>query len=1035
MRWRLGGSLLTVVAATIAVATAVLGPLYLHTAGDSVLRRTVAAAPVQDSGLTLPIYSTQSGAETRVMQAAHEALTLGHRHGFYGTPIVSIIDDSGADGPHHSPYAFDLFARTGVCHVLHFDAGSCDLGAGDAVVSARSAHRLGVTVGGVVHASVPLRITGVYAIPDLSDPFWWGDGASDFPFGFAPPNSAPLLDSLFVSPATALSGVSVLSSQAGTSTDDHAVSVQVPLRTDHVDLADETALKRTTTRVQTAVRALGIPPTTQLPSVLRGVDHQRREMATIVTVAAVQLVLLAVWVLGSLLVRSAEARQAEARAARLRGFTPVSMLWVTAAEPGLLCLVGVVLGVAIAWLTVVLARASLLARSSTISFDGATAAALALTVVAILGALGIGSVRLMRSTQLSPDTARTGTGSVASRVVDAVLVVLALASLAALSTTGALSGHTDPLAAAAPGLIALGTAVVAVQLILLVCRAGVSVTADSSRVAMFLALRQTARRPGVLRQARVLVIALCLACFATAAWSVARGNRASAADFQVGARSVITVAPRSPTALAQAVDHVDPRGRYAMAAVSVQTPSSSLLAVDAARLPAAASWPHGISAQRLSQIARAIDPPTAPAVAVPQAPLRVTATVGATGAARARLANVDLDLWVANATAGTNIIALGALRAGQRTYATSDTVTGLGDACPGGCRLAGVGITPPSSSHPPTSGAVSVTITHLTTGPGVGQALPADLVAGDWHSSTSGVRVRVNGGALTLTVPASAIDADQSASSSITPPMAAPDDHPTVLPAVATRELEAINASAATGSVPTEGLDGTSLDVHPTATVSALPRLGTNATMVDLSLLSRLQVNASSPYLTDEVWLGPHAPADVLPRLRAAGLDPVTVQRASTVLAQMQRTGPALADDFLLVAAIAALLVAAASTLGALGATTRERATELASLQVAGVPRAALARSLAMESGILLVTALCGTGAGILAAVLAIPSLPERAVASLAPLRFPVPVGPIAIVAAAVLVAVALAATAVAAVLMQRMSPTLLRTAPDDISL
>ena len=38
MRWRLGASLLTVLAATIAV----LGPLYLHTAGDSVVRRTVA---------------------------------------------------------------------------------------------------------------------------------------------------------------------------------------------------------------------------------------------------------------------------------------------------------------------------------------------------------------------------------------------------------------------------------------------------------------------------------------------------------------------------------------------------------------------------------------------------------------------------------------------------------------------------------------------------------------------------------------------------------------------------------------------------------------------------------------------------------------------------------------------------------------------------------------------------------------------------------------------------------------------------------
>ncbi len=45
MRWRLGTSVLTVLTATIAVATAVLGPLYLHTAGDSVLRQTSRRPP------------------------------------------------------------------------------------------------------------------------------------------------------------------------------------------------------------------------------------------------------------------------------------------------------------------------------------------------------------------------------------------------------------------------------------------------------------------------------------------------------------------------------------------------------------------------------------------------------------------------------------------------------------------------------------------------------------------------------------------------------------------------------------------------------------------------------------------------------------------------------------------------------------------------------------------------------------------------------------------------------------------------------
>ena len=1024
MRWRLGASLLTVLAATIAVATAVVGPLYLHTAGDSVLRRTVAAAPVQNSGLTLPGYAAGAGNYRRVAQAEHEALALAGPHRFYGSPIVSVIDPSGADGPHHSPYGFTLLSRTGVCHELHFVAGGCELGPGDAVVSARSARRLGVSLGETVAS---LKITGVYAVPKLSAAYWWGNGPPDFPYGKPPgKNQPPQLDPLIASQATALG--------AG-STQGQTVTAQLPLQAGHVDLADEADLKRLDARITGAARALGIISVSQLPALLRNADHQRHQMATIVAVAAVQLVLLAVWVLGSLLVRSAEARQAEARAARLRGFPTRSMLWVTAAEPGVLCAIGAVLGVAIAWVTVSIARASLLAPGSSISFDGWATGALALTVVAILGALGIGSLRLMRSTRLSEDTAGRSLGSAAGLIADVVLVVLAITALAALGTTGALNGRSNPLAAAAPGLIALGTAVIAVQVVLLGCRFGVSRSANSSRVATFLALRQTARRPGLLRQARVLVIALGLASFAVAAWSVAHSNRASAAGFQVGAGTVVTVAPRSPAALTRAVDHVDPHGRYAMAAATVRSANSLLLAVDPARLTAAASWPHGIATQRLSRIARAIDPATAPAVMIPRAPLHITATVTTTAGARARLADVDLDLWVANSTAGTNIISLGALHPGRGSYSAPDTVTGVGSACPGGCRLEGVGIAPPSGHHPPTSGTVSVTITQLSTGPGAGRPVPADLATGDWRGGAGGVDVAVRRGALTLRVPAAAIDADQSATGGITPPMAAVADHPGTLPAVATRELESLNASVATGVLPTTGLDGTALNLHPVAAVSALPRLGSNAAMVDLGLLSRAQVNAVTSEVDDQVWLGPGTPTGTLARLRAAGLDPITVQRASTVLAQMQRTGPALADDFLIVAAIAALLVAAASTLSALGATTRERATELTSLQVAGIPHPTLARSLGLESAVLLLTALSGAGAGILAAVLAIPSLPERAVSSLAPLRYPLPIAPIAIITAAVLAAVVLAATGIGAALLRRMSPTLLRTAPDDVSL
>ncbi len=180
---------------------------------------------------------------------------------------------------------------------------------------------------------------------------------------------------------------------------------QIPLRAGAVGLGDESAVRRAAEHAPSPrLSGQGIQAGTRLPSLLAQADHQRHAMTTIVAIAAIQLVLLAVWVLGSLLVRSSDARRSEARVARLRGFPAVSMLWVTAAEPGLLCLSGAVLGVAAAWVAIVVARAQLFVHSAVIGFDGWTFAALGLTLAAIVGALGVGTVRLLRARD--PATAR-----------------------------------------------------------------------------------------------------------------------------------------------------------------------------------------------------------------------------------------------------------------------------------------------------------------------------------------------------------------------------------------------------------------------------------------------------------------------------------------------------------------------------------------------------------------------------------------------------------------------------------------------------
>ncbi len=941
-----------------------------------------------------------------------------------------MISGVGLLGPGASPLSSQLLARTGICDVLHFQAGRCDLGFDHVAISTRSAHELGASLGSVINASVqgtktPLRlkITGIYAVPNFSLSYWWGNAVSYFPFGVATSgsNRIPEIDSLIASPQTALDVPTKELPQ---------LTGEVPLKPGGVGLGEESGVRRALSSATTTVARNGVMLSTQLPPLLAGADHQRHVMSTIVAIAAIQLVLLAVWVLAGLLVRSSDARQSEIRVARLRGFPPSSLLAVSAAEPASLCLVGMVLGIAGAWGAVVIARDRLLDPAATISTSVWVFAAFGVTLAAIVAALGIGTFRLLRSHGLSDVQAGSPAGARRrSLVTDTVLLVLSVVALVALGTSGNLSGHSNPIASAAPGLIALGAAVIGVHVVLLGCRLGLSASAYSDRVAVFLAMRQIVRRPAVMRQTRVLIIALCLACFAISAWSVGRSNRASAATFSVGSTEVATVTPHG-VGLQQAVDRVDPHGRFAMAAATVKTASSNLLAVDAPRLTATGAWPRGISNTSLAETARRLDPSTAPEVTVPGAPVQVSASV-LTRTNAAGLANLDLALWVANPQVGTAIVSLGALRSGHSLYRGS-----LASYCPGGCRLAGLGVIPALNRTPPSAGAVQLTLAGLATHSRAGawKAVPADLTARGWRSTAAGIQVRPGaGGGLTFVVPLATVDSYTGALGFSNPPMASVADYPTMLPGAATTEVEQFNGGPVTSrTVPGQGLDGNTLDIAPSVSTSSLPQLGTDAVMVDLDLLSRAQTNPTSPYASDQVWLGPRAPADALTRLQAAGLRLDGVQRASAVFQRLQRSAPALADDFLLVATIVALLAAAASTLGVLGATTRQRATELTALEVGGVPRRALAGSLALESVVLAATALFGAAAGVLAAIMAIPSLPEVSTSAAVPLQYGVPGGLVAAVAAAVIAIVLLASAAVTAILIRRMSPLLLRLAPND---
>ncbi|MGH2893843.1 MAG: FtsX-like permease family protein [Solirubrobacteraceae bacterium] len=1019
VRWRLMGSLLVLITAAIAVGAAVVGPLFLRAGSDSLVRQAVAGATVSKTSFELNS-ATHSSTLDGLAAERQSLLRSEHLSGLYGRPVVrTMVAALLLTRFTGQPYLGRLTYRTGICSTLHFSAGGCATGPGDAVVSDRMARRFRMSVGSVITVTnlnhrhpARIRITGLFDLPNFHSAYWFGDGATHFGFGqnTGRPLYLPRTDDLFVaSPAAfALPSAYVRS-----------FSIQSGLRHGVLGIGNASAVRQEMLAVQQRAAVAGFEVETGLPALLSGPLHQRKLMGTVVVVAAVQLVLLAIWVLTSVLMRSADLRRAELRVARLRGFPLPTLVAVSIAEPAVLCTLGVVLGIGGAWVVVRAAASILFTDGTVVRPDAWTFVGFGAVLVTIGAVLGVSAIRLLRSSGLvvsSPQSASTR-----SRVViDVSILAVSAVALLGASTSGALSSHSNPVAAAAPAVVALGVSVLAIRIVEYVCRRLSTATYDSSAVGSFLAVRRIGRRPTVLREGRTLVIAVGLACFAVCAWSVTRANRVTDARFSTGARAVVTVTA-GDLQLDQAVHAVDPRGRFAMAAVEVNSSSTSLMGVDATRLPAVAAWPRGTTRASLTAVGRALTPKTVFDVILPNGAVAISADVSASGAAGRDLAHLDLKAWLFDSVHGSRIVDLGRLRAGRFTY-RGVRQTG----CP--CRLTGIGVLP-SAKRVPRSGQIHLGLDALSyrTGPGALRSARAELTPTAWRSTLAGVRVIANTSRVGFDLPMAAVAGDVgpyagNAAVSLVGP-------PSVLPAVAGSQTEEVDES----TLAAQGLDGNTITVRPVIIATALPRLGSSGVFVDLGTLERSQARPTFAQASEQVWLGPSAPGDAVSRLRAAGLHIDAVQRSSALISQAGHAGPALAYDFMLLATLVALLVAAVGTFSVLAAGGRQRATEMMALEVAGVRRPILARSLAIEAAILALTALFGVAAGAGTAAIVLPSLPQLPAPTDTPLSYALPVWLILAVTLGAVLVVMVATALAARGILTSMSPSLLRAAADDV--
>jgi len=517
------------------------------------------------------------------------------------------------------------------------------------------------------------------------------------------------------------------------------------------------------------------------------------------------------------------------------------------------------------------------------------------------------------------------------------------------------------------------------------CRAAFGPTRRTGRIGPFLAVRQLGRRPSTLRLALVLAVAFGLVAFGVEAWSVASGNAHDRAWTEIGAAKVLTVNPAPGQDLEAIVERMDPSGRDATVVSQVTDYGGSdqvqMLAVQPDRFAHVAFWRSDFGETPLSTLTQRLTEHVAPAVPVSGDGLQVTVDTSELSAQTPPLLVAD----IAQIGGGRTTTTLGEVRAGRRTLRGPLPCTTQG------CRLIGLHLERPGTSFFPMSGrfVLSAMGTHDQGG---WHATDANMAAPDgWRATTGGAKgpAPASGG---LQLEMSATLAAQ--------PTWQVNDQPASLPALMTTSLGDQDHVA--------GLNNSSLAVHPVASGPALP--GGFGRVIIVNRTYAVRAAANAPYGASEmVWLTPSV-ADTFPaQLKKAGVTILSTRSASEQTALYSRQGPALAILLFLAGACLGALLAAGGAMLNLHLAGRRRTYELAAMSAIGVRRRTLLASLFAEQAVLLVFGIgVGVVAGVVGAMLALPSVPEFAdQPSAPPMLYGLHTLPVALVVAAAVVVLA----------------------------
>jgi hypothetical protein len=219
-----------------------------------------------------------------------------------------------------------------------------------------------------------------------------------------------------------------------------------------------------------------------------------------------------------------------------------------------------------------------------------------------------------------------------------------------------------------------------------------------------------------------------------------------------------------------------------------------------------------------------------------------------------------------------------------------------------------------------------------------------------------------------------------------------------VAPAFAKQGVPVFTAGDVEGTV--YGFNDQTLPNLQAYPAKLLPQLLGEGSLTDLRTLTAVappipESQLGTTQITDQVWLGKHAPANALKRLAAQGLIVRSVTNKAIAADQLERLAETAGLSGYLAVAIIAAILAVALLLGtSLAAVTRQRAETLA-LTTAGLTRASIVSARATAATVRL--ALAGTvafAAGLGTAHLAVDLIPEAPPHAVPGPLLPLPVWP-----------------------------------------